>query len=114
MDERSRRGHMSQSNNTTTLKFYDHIQWRNSGLSARMGLLVVSIDARAFLPILALILHISWTTLYIFIGAVSFFAILEYLGYTAPVAMRKARSLIAGRYRFVQRTTSRRRRIIHG
>ena len=96
------------------MKFYEDTQWRNTGLAARMGLLVFSIDARAFLPILALILHISWTTLYIFIGAVSFFALLEFLGYSAPVAIRKARSLIAGRHRFVQRTISRRRRLIHG
>jgi hypothetical protein len=96
------------------MKFYENIQWRNSGLAARMGLIVGSIDARAFLPILGLILHISWTTLYIFIGAVSFFAFLEYIGYSAPVALRKARSLIAGRHRFVQRTISRRRRLIHG
>tara|TARA_R110002072_G_scaffold303138_2_gene495469 strand:+ start:8105 stop:8395 length:291 start_codon:yes stop_codon:yes gene_type:complete len=96
------------------MKVYESIQWRNSGLAARMGLFVVSIDARAFLPILGLILHISWTTFYIFIGAVTFFAFLEYLGYTAPVALRKSRSLIAGRHRFVQRTISRRRRLIHG
>jgi len=96
------------------MKSYETIQWRNSGLVARMGLVVLSIDARAFLPILLLILHISWTTLYIFIGAVICFALLEYLGYSAPVAVRKARSLIAGRHRFVQRTISRRRRLIHG
>lgn len=96
------------------MKHYEEIQWRNSGLSARMGLLAFSIDARAFLPILALILHISWTTLYLFLGAVSFFALLEYLGYSTPVAIRKARSMIAGRHRFVQRTTSRRRRLVHG
>jgi intracellular multiplication protein IcmT len=96
------------------MKFYEHVQWRNSGLTARFGLMVGSIDARAFLPILGLIFHISWTTLYIFIGAVTFFAFLEYLGYNVPVALRKVRSLVAGRHRFVQRTVSRRRRLIHG
>lgn len=96
------------------MKFYEDVQWRNSGLSARMGLGVVSIDARAFLPILGLILHISWTTLYVFMAVVSLFAILEFLGYSAPVALRKLRSLIAGKHRFVQRTVSRRRRLING
>ena len=96
------------------MKYYERTQWRNSGLFAKMGLGIISIDARAFLPILPLILHISWTTLYIFIGAVSLFIFLELLGYSAPVALRKARSLIAGRHRFVQRTISRRRRLIHG
>lgn len=96
------------------MKFYEEVQWRNSGLAARMGLGVVSIDARAFLPILGLILHISWTTLYVFMAVVSLFAILEFLGYSAPVALRKLRSLIAGKHRFVQRTVSRRRRLING
>jgi len=96
------------------VKFYEDMQWRNSGLAARMGLLFVSIDARAFIPILALIFHISWTSLYIFIGAVTIFSGLEYLGYSAPVAMRKLRSIIAGRYRFVHNSKSRQRRSIHG
>ena len=102
------------SYNEERVRDYGPVQWRNSGLSARMGLIIASIDARAFLPILALLLHISWPTLYIFIGAVSFFAFLEFLGYSAPVAFRKLRSLIAGRHRFVQKTVARRRRIIHG
>lgn len=96
------------------MKFYEDVQWRNSGLAARMGLGFVSIDARAFLPILGLILHISWTTFYIFVAVVSLFAILEFLGYTAPVALRKLRSLIAGKHRFVQKPVTRRRRLING
>ncbi|MFA0809386.1 IcmT/TraK family protein [Microbulbifer epialgicus] len=96
------------------MKFYEYTQWRNTGLAARLGLVIASIDARAFVFIFIFILHISWETLYTFLGIVTFFGLLEYLGYSVPVAIRKARSLIAGRRRFVQRTISRRRRIIHG
>jgi len=96
------------------MKDYSDILWRNSGLSARMGLGVASIDARAFLPILGLIFHISWTTFYIFVGAVSIFSFLEFLGYSAPVAIRKLRSTIAGRRRYVHRSKDRLRRLTHG
>lgn len=96
------------------MKYYDHTQWRNSALSSRMGLGFTSIDARAFIPILAVLLHISWTTFYIFLGAVALFSFLEYLGYSAPVAVRKLRSIIAGKRRYVQRTVARRKRFVHG
>lgn len=96
------------------MRNYDHVQWRNSGLMPRLGLLVVSIDARATLPIILVLFHISWTTFYIFLGAVILFSVLEFYGYTFSVATRRLRALIAGRYRFVQHPISKRRRFIHG
>lgn len=90
-----------------------NIQWRNSALDARLGLGFTSIDARACLPILGVIFHLSWTTIYIFIGVMVFFAVLENMGYKLPVAIRKARNAVAGKSRYVHRTTQRRRRLIH-
>jgi hypothetical protein len=93
---------------------YDALQWRNSGYSARLGLFAGSIDARAFLPVILLLFHISWTTFYIFVAGVALFGILEFLGYSAPVAIRRLRCWIAGRRRYVHRTVIRRRRFVHG
>jgi len=96
------------------IKQFSESQLRNSGLTARLGLLMVSIDARAFIPILFLLFNISWVSFYIFIGSVTIFSMLEYVGYSFMVALRKLRSLIAGKKRFVQKHNSRRRRLIYG
>lgn len=90
-----------------------NIQWRNSALDARLGLGFMSVDARACLPILGVIFHLSWLTFYIFVGVMVFFALLENMGYRLPVAIRKARNLVSGKSRYVHRTTQRRRRLIH-
>ena len=95
------------------MKDYTAVQARNSGLTARLPLLIMSVDARAALAILVVILHISWTSFYIFIGSLAFFSLLEYLGYGLPVALRRARSTIAGKRRFVNKASRRRRRLIH-
>lgn len=89
------------------------ILWRNSAYDARLGLGFASIDARACLPILGVIFHLSWWTFYTFVVVIVFFAILESLGYKLPVAFRKARCLIAGKLRHARRPTERRRRLIH-
>ncbi len=88
--------------------------WRNSGLNARLGLGFTSIDARASFFILFLIFNVSWDSLQIFLAAVGFFWFLEFQGYNILVAIRKARSLIAGKHRYAQSPIAKRRRLIHG
>lgn len=95
------------------MRSYKDIQARNSGLTARLPLLVTSIDARALIAILIVVFHISWTSFFIFLATLIFFSVLEYLGYGVPVAARRARALIAGKNRFVNKASRRRRRLIH-
>lgn len=88
-------------------------QWRNSGHQARLGLVAFSLDARVFVFFLALILHLSWTTFYIVLSAIAFFAFLEYLGYTLDVARKRVRGFLAGKMRSDnRRVILRRRRLI--
>lgn len=95
------------------MKDYSWVQARNSGLTARLPLLVTSIDARALISALFVVFHISWETFYIFLASLAFFGVLEYFGYGVPVAMRRARSAIAGKHRFVNKVSVRRRRLLH-
>lgn len=96
------------------MKNYDHLLWRNSGLSAKLGLGIVSVDARAILPIFILIFHLAWSSFFIVLGSIAFFAVLDNMGYKFDVAIKKARSLIAGKDRFVNRAVARRKRLING
>lgn len=96
------------------LKNYDHVLWRNSGLVAKLGLGIVAVDARVGVTILPLIFHIDMSSVYFFLGSVGLFAILEFMGYTIPVSIIKARSFFAGKKRYTQQTISNRRRMIHG
>ena len=95
------------------MKDYTRFQARNSGLTARLPLMLFSVDARAAISILFVIFHFAWSSFYIFLVTLAFFGILEYFGYSVPVALRKARSLVAGRYRFVNQMSKRRRRFLH-
>ena len=96
------------------LRNYDHILWRNSGLVAKLGLGIVAVDARVGIMILPLIFHIDMASVYLFLGSVGLFAVLEFMGYTIPVSIIKIRSTIAGKKRYTQQTISNRRRMIHG
>lgn len=98
---------------SSTIKNYDEFQWRNSAYPAKLGLLFMSIDARAFLPVLGMI-HISKTTFYIFIASLCFFALLEYRGLAFMVALRRFRAVCAGKKRYIRKTSIRRKRFLHG
>jgi hypothetical protein len=96
------------------LKSYESTQWYNSALIARLGLLLWSIDARAFLPVFLLMFHLSWIALKICLVSILFFSLLEFYGFTTVIALKRFRSIVTGRYRFVHRTKTRKRRFIHG
>lgn len=95
------------------MKDYSHIQARNSGLTARLPLLLFSVDARAALGVLIILFNISWTSFYIFLGILAFFSLLEHLGFGLPVAIRRARAVMAGKKRYVNKVSKRRRRFLH-
>jgi hypothetical protein len=96
------------------MKNYDDILWRNSGLTSKLGLGIGSVDARVTIMVIPLIFHLDMSSVYLLCGSVLFFGGLEVLGYTMPVAVLKARSMIAGKKRYTQKTISNRRRLIHG
>ncbi len=96
------------------LKNYESLQWYNSALMARLGLVIWSIDARSFLPVFLLIFHLSWTSLKICLVSILFFSLLEFYGFTTVVALKRFRSMVTGRNRFVHNTKKRKRRFLHG
>lgn len=66
--------------------------WRNTGQPVR----VLMLDARACLPVLAVAVYWSWTTLYIAVTGVAFFSLISFLGLTVPAMMRLLRRLLVG------------------
>lgn len=69
--------------------------WRDSARSPRFFF----VDYRACFPLLALLFHISWSTLFFAVAAMVFFAGLNYYGFTIPVFLRWIRTTIAGPYK---------------
>jgi intracellular multiplication protein IcmT len=53
-------------------------------------------DGKTAFPLLIFILHMSWTTLAIAIGAIFFFTFLNYFGYRIDVFFRVFRNFISG------------------
>lgn len=95
-------------------KDYSAMQWRNSALPARISFMLFSIDAKPVVLILLVLFRLKLSSLYVFLGAMAIFGILEFYGYSLPVALRRLRSILAGRKRFVHSSISRRRRFING
>lgn len=69
--------------------------WRDSARSPRFFM----VDAMAAIPLVIFMLHIRMWTLYVAIGTMIFFGILERFNFTVPVFMRFARSFLAGSVR---------------
>lgn len=92
----------------------DDAQIRHSALMPRLGLFIASVDARAAIPILLLVFHFRWYTFFALVGTMVFFGILEFLGLPINIAFRRMRQMIVGKHRYVQKTLTRRRRMIHG
>jgi intracellular multiplication protein IcmT len=69
--------------------------WRNTGQPVR----VLMLDARACLPILAVMVYWSWTTLYIAITGFVFFSLISFLGLTLPAMLRLIRRWLIGSVR---------------
>jgi hypothetical protein len=89
-------------------------QIRYSGLMPRLGLFVASIDARAAIPLFFVFFHLRLSTFLFLLGTMAFFGVLEFFGLPISIAFRRLRQKIAGRHRYVQKTLTRRRRMIHG
>lgn len=66
--------------------------WRNTMLPVR----VYVADARVLIPVLVVLVHIRLWTLYVAMGGIVVFAVLEWLGLTFPAAMRTVRRWIVG------------------
>ncbi len=72
--------------------FNEDSHWRDSARSARFFI----IDARAAFPFLLFLLHIRLWTFIVACIAMSFFALLEKLGFNLTVFFRWLRSFLAG------------------
>lgn len=72
-----------------------NLLWRDTGRPLRF----LGVDGRAASGILVVLLHLSITTLAIAVMIMVIFATLERFDYTVPNAMRKARSMVAGKRR---------------
>ena len=72
---------------------YSH--WRNTARPARFFM----VDARACLVVLLFLVHVRLWTLFLMIGVLILFSIMERYGMTMPVAMRRIRLFFVGAYR---------------
>jgi intracellular multiplication protein IcmT len=67
------------------------------------------LDARACLPILSVMVHWSWLTLYIAIVGIAFFSAISFFGLTLPAMLRLARRRLVGPVRTAVPVWKRRR-----
>ncbi len=91
------------------MKDYTYLQAKNSGLRAKLGLMVISIDGFAFIPLVVLPFHVRPWSIGVCVSFILIFIVFEKLGYPRLVALRKIRSMIAGRYRASKDVVKRRR-----
>jgi len=70
-------------------------KWRDSARNPKFFI----VDYRACFPLLALLFHISWSTLIFAILGTIFFTALNYYGFTIPVFLRWIRTTLAGPYK---------------
>ncbi|MEW5424593.1 IcmT/TraK family protein [Amorphus sp. 3PC139-8] len=84
--------------------------WRETMRPARF----LIFDARIVVFIAALVLYLRLSTLILFLLAAGVFRIVETRGYDFPNAIRKARSLVAGRFRSARRLSDRRASVDFG
>lgn len=67
--------------------------WRDSARPVKFFIW----DGKTAFPLVLFLLHMSWITLAIAVGSVTFFTILNYFGYRIDVFFRIVRNTIAGR-----------------
>lgn len=72
--------------------------WRDSARVPRFFI----VDAYAVLPLFLFLLHIRYWTFGIALTASIFFAILERFGYSVPVFLRVAKTLLSGKHRYAR------------
>lgn len=73
-------------------QFSDAAHWRDSARSTRFFV----VDARAAFPLFLFLMHIRVWSFILAVVATLFFALLERYGFTVPVFLRLARSILAG------------------
>ncbi len=76
------------------MKDMSKAHWRDSARSIRFFML----DGRAAFPLVIVLIHPRWWTLFVAIACTIFFSILCRFGYTPKVFFRLARAFFAGRH----------------
>ena len=66
--------------------------WRHTAKPVRLAIL----DARACIPLLAVVTYWSWPTLYVAVIGTLFFGVISWCGLTVPAALRLARRWMVG------------------
>ncbi len=79
--------------------------WRYTARPVQLAIL----DARACLPLLAVVVYWSWTTLAIAVAGTAFFGTISYFGLTVPAIGRVLRRRLVGSVRPAVPTWRRRR-----
>ena len=69
--------------------------WRYTAKPVQLAIL----DARACIPLLAVVVYWSWPTLYVAVIGTLFFGVISWAGLTVPAALRLARRWVVGRVR---------------
>ncbi len=66
--------------------------WRDSARPVKFFIW----DGKTAFPLLLFLIHMSWLTLGIVVGSITFFTILNYFGYSIDVFFRVFRNMISG------------------
>lgn len=70
-------------------------RWRDTGRQVKVG----PLDGRLMLSVVLFLLFPSFNLFYFLISSMLFFYGLQYMGYTLPNAIRKFKTIIAGKHR---------------
>lgn len=105
---------MEGIDNKPRVKDLTWTQWWKGGKEAKLGLGVIAVDAKVFLPFLILLFHQSFIMLYTAIGITFLFALLQFLNIPSRIAATRVRFYITGRRRYVHNFKIRRRRFVNG
>ncbi len=69
--------------------------WRYTAKPVQLLIL----DARACIPLLAVVVYWSWPTLYVAVVGTAFFGMISWFGLTVPAVIRMVRRWLVGRTR---------------
>ena len=74
------------------MNFSKNAHWRDSARTVKFFIW----DGKTSFPLIIFLMHMTWLTLWITLGAVTFFTILNYYGLKADVFFRWLRGFISG------------------
>ncbi len=98
---------------TKSFKSYERYQLWKSGLTPKLGLVITNVDAKAAIPILAVIFFFNIYTLSFFVITVIYYIVIKALNIPAELVGSKIKAFIAGKNRYIGNRKIRKGRFKH-